>query len=137
MGSDHGVVQSSIVLLQERFRQLRREAEMRERREIFKMFSVSENHANYYPAVTFSSPSSSSTQYYPPLKFFFHPDLVSPSAAHHHLSLSDHHFSLSLAPCSLSKTTDFHAGQTAPFVDAMSCDKLLDSVSDVDTSLHL
>ncbi|GAB4830742.1 hypothetical protein Ancab_004774 [Ancistrocladus abbreviatus] len=129
MGSDNqGVIQSSIALLQERFRQLQREKEMRERRETLRLFSSELEHNYQNSSTTTAVPM----QYYEPPKFFFHPELVFPDT----LPLSDQQFSLSFRPTSQTKNGDFPTKE-APFLHTMSCNKFAASAPDVDTSLHL
>ncbi|GAB4826481.1 hypothetical protein Ancab_033376 [Ancistrocladus abbreviatus] len=135
MGTDnHGVIQSSIALLQERFRQLQREREMREKREILRLFSsdLESNHHNTSTTTPAAATSVPMLYCYEPSKLFFHhPELVFPAA----LPLSDK-FTLSLWPTSQTKDGDVPTNQT-PFLRATSCKQFDDSVSDVDTSLHL
>ncbi|CAJ1941480.1 unnamed protein product [Sphenostylis stenocarpa] len=69
---DPTAVRSSIVLLQERFRQLQRVKEMRKKRELLKMLTREPKHFN-------SNPTTSQ---------FFHPELVIPSRSPPHVSLS-------------------------------------------------
>ncbi|GAB2298975.1 hypothetical protein Dimus_033051 [Dionaea muscipula] len=167
MGRDDGVIQSSILLLQERFRQLQKEKEMREKRELLKMFSEAQEKSNYYYNYTGSLLSTSnvsdststatlvniasSMQYYDPLKFFFHPELVMPppaaAAAADHLSLddnNDHHdhdqLGLSFLPCSQGKNITIGVFGTKANVPLFgrNNNKFDDpAASDVDTSLHL
>ncbi|TKY53942.1 hypothetical protein E2542_SST18348 [Spatholobus suberectus] len=70
---DPTVVRSSIVLLQERFRQLQKVKEMRKKRELLKMLTTTEpKHFNSNPTT----------------RQFFHPELTFPSRSPPHVSLS-------------------------------------------------
>ncbi|KAL2339262.1 hypothetical protein Fmac_013708 [Flemingia macrophylla] len=69
---DPSVVRSSIVLLQERFKQLQRAKEMRKKRELMKMLTTEPKHFNSNPTP----------------RQFFHPELIMPSRSPPHVSLS-------------------------------------------------
>lgn len=72
--SDQAVVHSSIALLQERFRQLQRVKEMREERELLRLFSSSSDSSE-----TSISPTSTACNVPPPSnKLFYHPELIIP-----------------------------------------------------------
>ncbi|QCD79801.1 uncharacterized protein LOC114175579 [Vigna unguiculata] len=114
-------VRSSIVLLQERFRQLQKVKEMRKKRELLKMFTVEPKHFNSNPTT----------------RQFFHPELMNPSGS---LSLwpssqcmVEYNKSTIENPVSMDST---HTQSLQP-----SCKNLYDwdsgSDSGVDTSLHL
>lgn len=121
--SDSIVVHSSIVLLQERFRQLQRAKEMREERELLRLLSESERVVN-------------PTARYEPSRLFFHSELINPPRP----SLQ-HSPYLQTNP--QGKNTDLHVIETPLLANLWSTDAVMhrrnvfDDVSDVDTSLHL
>ncbi|KAH1116120.1 hypothetical protein GYH30_045844 [Glycine max] len=127
------VFRSSIVLLQERFRQLQRVKEMRKKRELLKMLTTSE-----------PKPFNSN----PTMRQFFHPELIIASRS------SPPHVSLSLGPTSRCMQEYNKSTIEAPVLNNMlsidsthnqsiqaSCKNIYDwdsgSDSSVDTSLHL
>ncbi|KAM7525288.1 hypothetical protein LguiA_015190 [Lonicera macranthoides] len=137
---------SSIALLQERFRQLERAKEMRERREILRILSDSDRCTTMH-----NDPSSSSSS----SKLLFHSELMLPSRR---AAVPPSQLSLSLCPNSPSHLLNIHhpnlqAAVVSPSYLAksrVSADSHLDHPSfirytnnntdvdvDVDTSLHL
>ncbi|GAB2212541.1 hypothetical protein Droror1_Dr00020514 [Drosera rotundifolia] len=130
MGSqDQGVIQSSILLLQERFKQLEKEKEMREKRELLRMFNEPKEKINSYVIPT-------SIQCYDPSKFFFHPELVIPDNADE-CTVADHR-----RPSSSSEMRNIgrdvtNVGATKRDATFKGCNGFDDPGSDVDTSLHL
>lgn len=120
-GADPTVLHSSIALLQERFRQLQRVKEMREERELLRVFSHSDA----------GQPAR--------LEPFFHPDLIlpsrplqgsSPRQPLHLLQREDRREMVKLTRLWPEKTTAHHVFRSSDI------DKPQD-VADVDTSLHL
>ncbi|XP_073227000.1 uncharacterized protein [Cicer arietinum] len=111
------MVHSSIALLQERFRQLQRVKEMREKRELLKMLSTSNTDQPKLFNFNFSS-NSSIIHHEPITRIFFHPELININSS----SLSPNHLSLSLWPTTSQCMKEY---------DNNVCD------SGVDTSLHL
>ncbi|OVA20173.1 hypothetical protein BVC80_1663g70 [Macleaya cordata] len=121
--SDHTVVHSSIALLQERFRQLQRVKEMREERELLRLFSSEPERV---------SPTTRDA----PSKLFFHPELIIPPRP----TLQSSHF---FQTESQSKCADFLAVDTPLLMSLWPTDRGIVRTSnnfddaDVDTSLHL
>ncbi|CAK9156823.1 unnamed protein product [Ilex paraguariensis] len=125
--NDHVSIDSSIALLQERFRQLQRVKQMREEREYLKMLSESEGCTN---------PTTS----HEPSKLFFQSELILPQKPPSQVSLS-------LSPNTQIRHANFKATETTPQLTKSwladtnlarpSSIKLDGSDSDVDTSLHL
>ncbi|XP_022759858.1 uncharacterized protein LOC111306214 [Durio zibethinus] len=121
-GGDPTMVSSSIALLQERFRQLQKVREKREKKELLKLFS--------------ESGRASPTMRYEPNRMSFQPEVILPYRPPHQES-----FSLGLN--SHSRQTDFRA-MAIPTATSLwpnsaatsSTSKNLEN-SDVDTSLHL
>ncbi|KAJ1400346.1 hypothetical protein SESBI_29553 [Sesbania bispinosa] len=134
---DPSVVHSSIALLQERFRQLQRVKEMREKRELLKMLGTEPKHfINSIPTMTCD-----------PTRLFFHHELFIPSK-------SPPHVCLSLWPTSQEDNSSSSTVETTPvsknvcFTDCTHTQSLQaswkntydwnsGSDSGVDTSLHL
>ncbi|GAB2233216.1 hypothetical protein Droror1_Dr00002435 [Drosera rotundifolia] len=155
-----GVIHSSIFLLQERFKQLQKEKEMREKRGLLRMFFEAQEKSKSFHTSSVARCNSngdsphhvvaSSMQYRGALNFFFHPELTMPTANHPSprpvidrcLDDGDHNdrFRLSLVSISTMKNNmnvgGFGMKKTSlPFVD---CNKKSDDdASEVDTSLHL
>ncbi|KAK7387686.1 hypothetical protein VNO78_22476 [Psophocarpus tetragonolobus] len=126
-------VRSSIVLLQERFRQLQRVKEMRKKRELLKMLATDPKHFN----------SNSTTRQ------FLDPELMIPSRLHPHVSLSlwpasqcMQEYNISTIETPGSKNIRFidcthrHSLQ-ASWKNAYDWNSGSESDSGVDTSLHL
>ncbi|OVA10624.1 hypothetical protein BVC80_59g2 [Macleaya cordata] len=117
--TDPKVINSSILLLQERFRQLQRVKEMREEREVMKIFSKSE---------TVSQIKHST--------LFFHPELIPPSGP----PLPS---SLSFNPKSQDKLADFRVIETPILMNLRPENRVginttnTNENSEIDTSLHL
>lgn len=113
-------VQSSIALLQERFRQLQRVKEMREERELLRLFAQAE-HAKPVACYKPSAP-------------IVHPDLILPPR--HHLQGT-----LFLQPDSQGKHTDFRESNSLLPMTLWNDKAVKHSLDnfdmDVDTSLHL
>lgn len=149
-GHETTVVCSSIALLQERFRQVQREKEMREERELLRT-SLSEPNNNNMNKVQFNNLSTSTNVGYEPSRLFFHPDLFFPRK-----SITSQKVSLSLWPsfgCDFEDEDEhryyFCSGVEKPVFKTLwpletpmlnTCDQ--DSKdgfceTDVDTSLHL
>jgi hypothetical protein len=135
------VVNSSIVLLQERFRQLQRVKEMREKRELLKMLGNHETkHMN----------SSRGMSHEPITRLFFHPELININSSG---SPSPPHVSLSLWPTSQGMQDDNNNNSTSTSSDTVETLVLFKNFcsqskplqaswnnvhdSGVDTSLHL
>ncbi|KAK9268192.1 hypothetical protein L1049_010635 [Liquidambar formosana] len=122
---DPTVIHSSIVLLQERFRQLHRVKKMREGRGLLKMLKEPQRFGH--------------TINYDPTKLFFNPEVILPPRPPPQVSLS-------LWPNSHTKQ-DHNRGTETPLLTDLwprdapsmqaSSNKLEGSESDVDTSLHL
>ncbi|XP_027368648.1 uncharacterized protein LOC113874631 [Abrus precatorius] len=131
------VVHSSVVLLQERFRQLQRVKEMRKERELLKMLSTEPKHLK----------SSNPTTNYGPTRQFFHPELIMPSKSPPHVSLSlwptsqrmqDDKRSIVETPVSMnlrSLESTHTQSLNASWKNVYDWDSASDS--GVDTSLHL
>ncbi|KAL7212382.1 hypothetical protein ACSBR2_015130 [Camellia fascicularis] len=129
--SDQIVIQSSIALLQERFRQLERVKEMREGRELLRSLLESK---------TYSIPTPNAQ--YEPSKLFFKSEILIPQPR------TPCQVSLSLWPNSQIKHSNF-TSETPPqlLMKSWPTDnkpvlrsppiKFNDSAYDVDTSLHL
>ncbi|BAT77314.1 hypothetical protein LR48_Vigan01g325600 [Vigna angularis] len=124
-------VRSSIVLLQERFRQLQKAKEMRKKRELLKIFTIDPKHFN----------SNTTT------KQFFHPELMIPSGSLPHVSLSLWPTSQCMVEYNKS-TIETPVSKNTSSIDSTHTQSLQaswknlydwDSGSDsgVDTSLHL
>lgn len=114
-------MQSSIALLQERFRQLQRAKEMREARELLRLLSELER---VKPATDFD-----------PNRFFFHSELI-------HSSITLPQGSHNLQTNFQSKYTDLQVTETPFLANLSSTESVMDRTSnfddsDVDTSLHL
>ncbi|KAJ6329526.1 hypothetical protein OIU77_011075 [Salix suchowensis] len=131
---DAAVVNSSIALLQERFRELQRIREKRQEKEILKLFASSESDQRVASAVHFDEPAS---------KLTFQPDQVilpnRPSTP------QDSLLSLGLNSQSNNKHPDFRAMKGTPSSlwphstgssSSSSSSRNFEN-SDVDTSLHL
>ncbi|XP_057497505.1 uncharacterized protein LOC130782263 [Actinidia eriantha] len=131
--SDHQVViHSSIALLRERFMQLQREKEMRQRRAFLRTLWESERYITNSPTA----------HYEPPKLFFFQTEILKPPPCQ---------VSLSLWPNSQIKHSNFQGTEKPPQVmklwqpstttdNPFACAppiKFNDSDPDVDTSLHL
>ncbi|XVF31889.1 hypothetical protein REPUB_Repub17cG0033400 [Reevesia pubescens] len=120
-GGDPTMVNSSIALLQERFRQLQKVREKREEKELLKLFSESDR--------------VSPTMRYEPNRFSFQPEVILP----YRQPPQD---SLSLGLNSQRRQTDFRAmaipasTSLSPNNSAACTSKNFEN-SDVDTSLHL
>ncbi|KAF8410841.1 hypothetical protein HHK36_003378 [Tetracentron sinense] len=120
--NDPIVTHSSIALLQERFRQLQKVKEMREGRELLRLYSESDG---VCPTIR-----------HEPSRLFFHPELILPPR----LTL---HSSLSLRPNFQSKHAEFRAIEAPPLTNLWLKDTAIMHKgnnfddSDVDTSLHL
>ncbi|KAK7348364.1 hypothetical protein VNO80_22917 [Phaseolus coccineus] len=124
-------VRSSIVLLQERFRQLQKVKEMRKKRELLKMLTIEPKHFNSNPTT----------------RQFFYPELMIPSRSPPHVSLSP----LPTPQCMLEynkSTIETPVSKNTGSMDCTHTQSLQaswknvydwDSSSDsgVDTSLHL
>ncbi|KAL6310995.1 hypothetical protein AAG906_024659 [Vitis piasezkii] len=119
--SDPIVIHSSIALLQERFRQLQRAKEMREERELLRLFS--------------QSPGVNPTEFPEPSRSFFQSELILP----HRSPLPG---SPSSQPNSHNKHSDLQVIETPILVNLWPSEKVYQASknfddSDVDTSLHL
>lgn len=130
---DPSVVNSSIALLQERFRQLQRVKEMREERELMKMHTA--------PKQQFNSNIPTVTYDYESTRLFSHPELIVPSRSPPHVSLSlwptsqssvQTPVSMNLCPTDYTHTQSMQASWKKNVYDWDS-----GSDSGVDTSLHL
>jgi len=120
-------VRSSIVLLQERFRQLQKVKEMRKKRELLKMLTIEPKHFDANPTT----------------RQFLHPELMIPSRSPPHVSLSPWptpQYNKSTIETPVSKNMASIACTHAQSLQA-SWKNVYDwdsgSDSDVDTSLHL
>ncbi|XP_058198451.1 uncharacterized protein LOC131313972 [Rhododendron vialii] len=134
--SDQVVIHSSIALLQERFKRLRRVKEMRQRKEMLRKLWESENYSNHS-----SNNPTETTHFKPSTKCFFEKDqtVLNPPPRHS--------VSLSLWPSSEIKHNSFRGVDIKPeLVKSWLTDKpslrappsrFKGSDSEVDTSLHL
>lgn len=118
------VINSSIALLQERFRQLQRAREMREVKESLRLISESQQ----------VGPTTSYNNILPTL--FFHSELIIPTSQPHQSCSSFLQHNLQ------SKQTHLQVSETPPFANLWSADTIMHRStnfddSDVDTSLHL
>ncbi|CAK7324538.1 unnamed protein product [Dovyalis caffra] len=118
---DPTINHSSIVLLQERFRQLERAKEMRQQRELLKLFSESEH---VQPAMAYESS-----------KLFFLSELILPPRQPLQAFLSSQ-------PTMQTEHTSIHVNETPMVMNLCSTDSVMNLTnnfdeSDVDTSLHL
>lgn len=114
-------MQSSIALLQERFRQLQRAKEMREARELLRLLSELER---VKPGM-----------HYDPNRLFFHSELIHSSST---LPQGSHNLQTNFQ----SKHTDLQVTETPFFANLGSTESVMERTnnfddSDVDTSLHL
>ncbi|CAK7349108.1 unnamed protein product [Dovyalis caffra] len=132
MGRQNGdatAVNSSIALLQERFRELQRIREKRQEKEILKLFSSPESDQRVAPTMHFDQPAC---------KLTFQPDQMNrPSTS------QDSLLSLGLNSQSNNMHPDFRAMKTTPSSlwpnstgNSASSSRNFEN-SDVDTSLHL
>ncbi|KDP39245.1 hypothetical protein JCGZ_01002 [Jatropha curcas] len=118
---DPTVIHSSIALLQERFRQLEKAKEMRQQRELLRLFSEAEQ--------------VQSAKDYEPSRPFFHSELtLSPG--------QPLQGSLYVQPNMENKYTDLPVNETPNLVNLWSKNTVMHNInnfdeSDVDTSLHL
>ena len=136
---DPTAINSSIALLQERFRQLQRVKEMREERELLKMLSAEPKHFNSNPTI----------MTYEPARLFFHPEWTIPSRSPPHVSLSlwptsqgmqeeNNKTSVVGTPVPMNlRPTGCTRKQSLQASWKNVCDWDSDSDSGVDTSLHL
>lgn len=132
---DSTMVHSSIALLQERFRQLQRVKEMREEKELKKLFTEVPKHFNSNSNNNTLPSTCEST------RLFSHPELINISSSKSS-SLSPPHISLSLWPTSQDFTsfkkpftTNYTQSLQTSWKSSYDCDSSSDS--GVDTSLHL
>ncbi|XP_058771908.1 uncharacterized protein LOC131645251 [Vicia villosa] len=126
------MVHSSISLLQERFKQLQRVKELREKRELLKMLS------NTRETKHFSFDSSSSIMSHEPVtRLFFHPELINMNTSG---SISPPpHVCLSLWPTTSQGVKDDNNTSSSSSTETQDVQASWDNVCDsgVDTSLHL
>ncbi|KAJ6363724.1 hypothetical protein OIU78_003821 [Salix suchowensis] len=137
MGNENNdtiVIQSSIALLQERFRQLQRVKAMREEKELSKNILM-ESTKKLSPTMQYYEPAAANS-------LFFHPEFFLPPS-------SPPHICLSLWPNPQSKQAGFRCEETPALMSLSSTktpsklgvlDKLDASATDdgdIDTSLHL
>lgn len=117
---------SSIALLQERFRQLQRMKELREEKELMKMFIEA---GKPKPNVQLIDQNEQQPS------LFLHPDLLHPSKFQHDLSHVSSNFDTSLSiglwPCNKPATTTITSATTT------TTNNVRETTSYVDTSLHL
>lgn len=114
-------MQSTIALLQERFRQLQRAKEMREARELLRLLSELER---VKPGI-----------HYDPNRLFFHSELIHSSNT---LPQGSHNLQTNFQ----SKHTDLQVTETPFFANLGSTESVMERTnnlddSDVDTTLHL
>lgn len=133
--TDPIVIQSSIALLQERFRQLQRVKAMREEKELSRNIHV-ESTKQSSPTMQYHEPAAANN------RLFFHPELILQPR-------SPPHVCLSLWPNPQSKQAGFRCEETPALMSLSSTktppklgvlDKFDASATDdddIDTSLHL
>ncbi|CAI8611663.1 unnamed protein product [Vicia faba] len=128
---DPTMVHSSISLLQERFKQLQRVKEMREKRELLKMLSNTETkHFNF-------NSSSSIMSHEPVTRLFFHPELINMNTSG---SISPTpRVCLSLWPTTSQGVKGDNNTSSSTSTQTQTLQASWDNVCDsgVDTSLHL
>ncbi|OAY55233.1 hypothetical protein MANES_03G138300v8 [Manihot esculenta] len=119
---DPAIMHSSIALLQERFRQLERAKEMRQQRELLRLFSEAEQ--------------VKSAKGYEPSRLFFHSELISSSPG------QPLQASIYLHSNTENNHTNLRINETPDWVNIWSKNTVTHITnnfddSDVDTSLHL